>query len=165
MIRDIHDRDIDRVTQIYNHYIRSTLISFEKSEIDSSIMLARVTKARNNALPWLVADVEDNVVGYCYAAPWHERSAYDRSVEVTVYLDQHEVGQGYGAQLYAELFSRLKNKGIHTAIGVIALPNPGSIALHEKCGFKKVGQLKDIGLKNGEWVDVGYWQLVFSCAE
>jgi phosphinothricin acetyltransferase len=69
------------------------------------------------------------------------------------------VGKGFGTKLYDELFSRLRKKKLHVAIGGIALPNPSSIKLHEKFGMEKVAHYKEVGYKFGEWVDVGYWQV------
>ena len=160
MVRELQDSDLERITEIYNYYIRRTETSFEESEIDSIIMMDRVEKIRKSGLPWLVADISGHIVGYCYAAPWHERAAYKNTVEVTAYLDHEELRQGTGSLLYQELLLRLKDNGIRTAIGVIALPNQGSVALHEKFGFEKVGHLHSIGRKNGKWLDVGYWQVV-----
>ncbi|MCG8382858.1 MAG: N-acetyltransferase family protein [Gammaproteobacteria bacterium] len=160
MVRELQDSDLERITEIYNYYIRRTETSFEESEIDSIIMMDRVEKIRKSGLPWLVADISGHIVGYCYAAPWHGRAAYKNTVEVTAYLDHEELRQGTGSLLYQELLLRLKDNGIRTAIGVIALPNQGSVALHEKFGFEKVGHLHSIGRKNGKWLDVGYWQVV-----
>ena len=93
---------------------------------------------------------------------WKARSAYRFSVESTVYIDQNSIGNGIGSLLYKELLSNLKNSRIHSVIGGIALPNPSSIALHEKYGFKKVAQFKEVGIKFDKWIDVGYWQLQFN---
>jgi phosphinothricin acetyltransferase len=62
--------------------------------------------------------------------------------------------------LYQALIADLRDRGVHCAVGGIALPNPASIALHEKVGFSKVGQLREVGWKLGRWVDVGYWELL-----
>jgi phosphinothricin acetyltransferase len=43
-------------------------------------------------------------------------------------------------------------------IAGIALPNAPSVALHERLGFRKIGQFDEIGRKFGHWVNVGYWQ-------
>ena len=75
-----------------------------------------------------------------------------------MYLDPDHIGRGLGTALYQRLFEELRKAGIHTAIGGIALPNPGSIALHEKMGLKKVAHFAEVGQKFGRWVDVGYWQ-------
>jgi len=77
---------------------------------------------------------------------------------VSVYLAPEQTGKGAGSRLYTELFLRLSALGYHVVIGAITLPNPASIALHEKFGMEKVGHFKEVGFKFGKWVDVGYWQ-------
>ena len=109
-------------------------------------------------MPWLVAVEEGEVIGYAYAAKWNERCAYRFSVEVTIYVSPASVAKGWGTMLYTRLFAQLKDRSIHAVIGVIALPNPASIALHEKFGMKKVGHLEEVGFKFNNWVDVGFWQ-------
>ena len=99
------------------------------------------------------------MVGYAYATKWKERSAYRFSAEVSVYLSNQVQGRGLGASLYETLFSKLKEGGINTVIGGITLPNPASVALHEKMGMKKVAHFENVGFKFNQWQDVGYWQL------
>ena len=53
-----------------------------------------------------------------------------------------------------------EQRGIHVAIGGVALPNDASIALHEKLGFERVATFRQVGFKHDRWVDVAYWQLV-----
>ena len=68
-------------------------------------------------------------------------------------------GRGLGAKLYEAIFSRLKEGGINAVIGGITLPNPASVALHEKMGMRKVAYFEKVGFKFNQWHDVGYWQL------
>jgi L-amino acid N-acyltransferase YncA len=159
MIRDAQDNDFSAISDIYNHYIRHTVITFEESEIDQNEIAVRVEKVRSAGLWWLVLEDDRKIIGYAYAAKWHERSAYRNTVEISVYLHHECVGKGFGTKLYDELFSRLRKKKLHVAIGGIALPNPSSIKLHEKFGMEKVAHYKEVGYKFGEWVDVGYWQV------
>lgn len=159
-IRDIEAGDIEAVTAIYNYYIRHTVISFEEKELKAAEMEQRVENLRDLQLPWLVAETEGEIIGYAYAAPWRARSAYRNSVESTVYLHHLHTGKGWGLRLYQTLLERLRQAKIHVVIGGIALPNPASVALHEKLGMQKVAHHREVGHKFGQWVDVGYWQLV-----
>ena len=70
------------------------------------------------------------------------------------------IGRGIGSELYCALLAEMRACGMHCAIGGIALPNPASIALHEKLGFRHIGQFREVGWKFGKWVDVGYWELL-----
>jgi phosphinothricin acetyltransferase len=159
MIRTILDKDINVITEIYNYYVTETVVTFEDEIITSDIMLARVTKVKDSHLPWLVAEDEfGNVIGYAYATKWRERFAYRFSVEITAYLSPSYSGFGIGTKLYQELFTALKARSIHSVIGGITLPNPASIALHEKFEMKQVAHFNEVGFKFGQWLDTGYWQ-------
>ena len=159
MIRRIEMRDAEEIKDIYNHYIQNTTITFEESPIDILEMTKRI-KTILEHYPWLVYEDHNKIIGYAYASPWKSRSAYKYSVESTIYVHPKEQRKGIGIQLYSKLIEELNELNIHTIIGVIALPNKGSIALHEKLGFKKVGHFKEVGNKLGKWIDVGYWQLI-----
>ena len=79
-------------------------------------------------------------------------------MECTAYAAPGATGRGIGTRLYAELFPRLRELEVHAVIAVIALPNPASVALHERFGLAQAGLFREVGRKFGHWVDVGYWQ-------
>lgn len=122
-------------------------------------MVGRLERVQKAALPWLVAIDEDQVVGYAYATKWNKRAAYRRSAEISVYLANNLGGRGWGTRLYRQLFDELRHRSIHTIIAGISLPNPASVAIHEKFGMAKVAHFEQVGNKFGKWVDVGYWQV------
>ncbi len=160
-IRPVTPADAGEICRIYNHYIRETIITFEEIDVRPSDMEGRI-KTITQSLPWLVAEQNGKVLGYAYAAKWKERSAYRRSVESTIYLDHTQTSRGLGTALYTALFELLRAQDIRTALGGIALPNPASIALHEKLGFRQVAHLRDVGFKFSRWIDVGYWQIMLT---
>jgi L-amino acid N-acyltransferase YncA len=161
VIRDVQDDDCAAIARIYNHYIASTTITFEEEPVDGPELARRVHEVTAGGHPWLVLEVDGAVAGYAYAAAWHKRSAYRFTVESTVYLDPARTGRGVGARLYTALLERLRAQSVHAVIGVIALPNPASVALHERLGFAVAGRIAQVGFKHGRWIDVGYWQKVF----
>jgi phosphinothricin acetyltransferase len=152
--------DAAAIAAIYNHYVEHTAISFEEQAVPVDEMASRISTVLQQGLPYLVAVLDEDVVGYCYATPWKARAAYRYSVEVTVYLKPSAQGRGLGYALYQQLFAALKAAGYHAALAGIVQPNPGSVALHEKCGMTQVALLPDIGFKFGQWHSVGYWQLL-----
>jgi len=160
MIRDATLNDAAKVVEIYNHYISESVVTFEQEIISADIMQERISKVLDSKLPWLVAEQDSNIIGYCYATPWKERSAYRFSVEVTVYLNSEVKGKGWGSRLYKALFERLKQNEIHAVMGGITLPNDASVKLHEKFGMSKVAHFKQVGYKFDQWLDVGYWQKI-----
>jgi phosphinothricin acetyltransferase len=154
--------DAARLAEIYNHYVLNTAISFEEAAIADAEMASRIDKIVAQAqLPWLVAEQAGAVVGYAYANRWRERHAYRFSVESSVYVAHDAAASGVGSALYAKLFEQLKAAGYHAVLGVIALPNAASIALHEKFGMRQVAHFKQVGHKFGQWHDVGNWQVVW----
>ena len=152
--------DAGAIAGIYNHYIEHSISTFELLPVTRRAMAARIDAVVGHPLPWLVLEQDQRVVGYAYAAPWKERPAYRRSVESTVYVDHRCTGRRVGQQLYQVLLADLRTRGAHAVLGGIALPNPASIALHERFGFTKVAHLAQVGWKHDRWVDVGYWQLL-----
>jgi phosphinothricin acetyltransferase len=157
-VRPAAAADIDSVARIYNYFIDETTVTFEEAPVSAGEIARRIREVEEASLPWLVAQEGDRVVGYAYAAKWKGRSGYRFSTEVTIYLDHGCVGRGIGSLLYGRLLSRLETRGVHVAIGGIALPNDDSVALHEKFGFAKVAHFREVGFKFGRWLDVGYWQ-------
>jgi L-amino acid N-acyltransferase YncA len=160
MIRAVAPSDLEAICRIYNHYVLQTVVSFEEQAVAPDEMARRVQAVVAAELPWLVLEEAGSLVGYAYATPWKSRSAYRHAAESSVYLERSATGKGYGSRLYSELLSELRARPLRTAIGGIALPNEGSVALHEKLGFRKVAHFQDVGWKLGRWVDVGYWQLI-----
>ena len=159
MLRSCTVDDAVRICDIYNHYVLETVITFEESVVSPTEMAQRILDVTSR-LPWLVWERDSEILGYAYASPWKVRSAYKNSVESTVYLAPTATGQGIGTKLYAALIADLRRRGLHCVVGGAALPNPASIALHEKMGFVKVAQFQEIGFKHGRWVDVAYWELI-----
>lgn len=125
-------------------------------------MAGRISAALADSLPWLVAEVSGQVVGYAYASKWKGRCAYQYSVESTVYLSSGQAGKGLGKTLYSALIDTIRASGMHAVMGGIALPNAASVGLHEHLGFKKVAHFEQVGFKQNRWVDVGYWQLLLN---
>ena len=157
-IRAAEPADAEAIAAIYNHYVRETIVTFEEEPVDAAVMAARIGQVAAAGLPWLVAERAGVVVGFAFATPWKERSAYRYSVECTVYLAPGAEGRGIGSALYSALFERLEQAGVHAVIAGIALPNERSVALHESFGMTRVAHFREVGLKFGQWIDVGYWQ-------
>ena len=154
--------DAEAIARIYNYYVQNTVITFEEEPVSAQAMATRIAETQNLSLPWLVAEVDGAIVGYAYARKWRERSAYRYSRETTIYLERGYEGRGIGKTLYSGLLPLLRERGIHVAIGGVALPNDASVALHEKLGFQLVATFRQVGFKHDRWVDVAYWQLVLN---
>lgn len=158
MIRPVSLSDASYIANIYNYYIQNSTVTFEEKEVNGTDIQSRIEKVISAGLPWLLAEHRGQIVGYAYATPWKERSAYRFSVEISVYVAHQHHGEGWGSKLYDSLFDELRKREIHLVIGGITLPNEASIALHEKFEMQKVAHFKEIGFKFDKWLDVGYWQ-------
>jgi L-amino acid N-acyltransferase YncA len=158
IIRGAETSDAARCAEIYRPFVTDNWVSFELIPPDAAVMAGRIA-AYAGTHGWLVAEAQNGVVaGYVYGSPHRTREAYQTSCDVAVYVDPAFARQGVGRLLYAALLPKLKDKGYHAAYAGIALPNGGSIGLHEAMGFIPVGIYREVGWKMGGWRDVGWWQ-------
>ena len=157
MIRPVTPADAQALADIYNPYIRDTIITFEEEPVTAQDMAGRIAKV-TAAYPWLVWEEGGQIAGYAYGSTWRSRHAYRFAVETTIYLDPRWHGQGIGARFYEALLGDLAQRGYHSALGFLGLPNEPSVRLHEKLGFTKVGHMREAGWKFGAWADVGFWE-------
>ena len=156
-IREVKAEDVIDITKIYNHYVENTTITFDLALCTEEEMEQRINSIKAN-YPFLVVTEDDEVVGFAYASKWKDKAAYQFCAETTIYLHPNAVSKGLGLRLYNALLTALPLYDIATAIGCITIPNPESIAMHEKLGFKKAGEFEHVGFKFEKWINVGYWQ-------
>jgi phosphinothricin acetyltransferase len=151
-------RDAEACAEMYAPYVRDTVVSFEELPPSRDEMAARIAQVAES-YPWLVAEDDDHVVGFAYAAQHRQRAAYRWAADVTVYVGVEHQRRGVGTALYRALLELLLRQGIQVACAGITLPNEASVALHEALGFRPVGVYRRIGWKAGAWWDVGWWEL------
>jgi phosphinothricin acetyltransferase len=156
-IRPAAAEDFAAIAAITNHYIATTAIHFGYQPVTAD-ELAAAWQAATGRYPWLVAADAGAVIGYAKAGEWRARDAYRWTAEIGVYVAADRRGAGTGRALYAALIEALAAAGFRSAIGGITLPNPASIALHERLGFTHVGTVRDAGYKLGAWHDVAFYQ-------
>jgi L-amino acid N-acyltransferase YncA len=156
--------DSEAIAAIYRPVVEATAISFEIVPPDREEMARRITETLVS-YPWLVCELGGQVAGYAYATQHRVRAAYQWSVDTSVYVDEKYRRSGVGRGLYASLFGILAAQGFFNAFAGIALPNTGSVALHESVGFKAIGVYGRVGYKLGAWHDVGWWQLLLQAHE
>ncbi|MBR5551296.1 MAG: N-acetyltransferase [Muribaculaceae bacterium] len=158
MIRYVTQRDIKRITEIYNDYIINTTISFEVKPLTEDEMRNRIESVLAHG-PFLVWEEDGEIAGYCYAHPWKERAAYHNTLETTVYLAPQYFRRGIGSQLMRELINQCRVNNIKVLIACITANNEASIKMHEALGFKQVSYFSQVGEKFGQWLDVIDMQL------
>ncbi|TDF47102.1 N-acetyltransferase family protein [Streptomyces sp. WAC05374] len=169
--------DLGALTDIYNHYVRETAITFDTTPF-----------APEERRPWLLSHPEDGphrllvahgpgsggrgargggdgsgargggVLGYATSSAFRPKAAYATSVEVTVYLAPDAGGRGIGTLLYERLFEALAKEDVHRAYAGIALPNEASVRLHARFGFRHTGTFAEVGRKFGRYWDVAWYE-------
>jgi len=155
MIRSAEPADATALCALYNHYIKTSIVTFEEEPVTVEDLRHRIETILE-AYPWLVYEEAGTISGRVYAGPWKMRNAYRFSAETTVYLDEAFHGKGIGTALYETLFQDLRNRDINAVMAGIALPNDGGVALHEKVAFRKVAHFEKVGWKFNKWIDVAY---------
>ncbi|MFH6626010.1 GNAT family N-acetyltransferase [Streptococcus suis] len=156
-IRSARIEDAADLVAIYAPYVEKTAITFETQVPTVSEFASRIEKTLEK-FPYLVAVEEGTLVGYAYASTYYARAAYDWTVELSVYIQQEARGKGIGTLLYNALERELIARGFKNFLACIALPNPASIALHEKRGYEQVAHFKKVGYKFDTWHDIVWLQ-------
>lgn len=152
--------DVPRLAAIYADAVLHGCASFELEPPDLAEMAARLAKIRDAGLPWFVAEVDGQVMGYAYAGAYRPRPAYRFTVENSVYVDPAAKGRGLGRRLLAALIEATTALGFRRMLAVIGdSGNAASIGLHAALGFTHAGLLPSVGWKHGRWLDSVLMQL------
>lgn len=146
--------DLVRVCEIYRHHVLTGTATFEIVPVTPEEMRARHAAVVERGYPWLVASLDETVVGYAYATVFRPRPAYAWTVEDSIYLDPAATGRGLGRALLTRLIADCESIGLRQMIAVIGdSANTPSIALHRALGFADAGVQRAVGLKFGRWLD------------
>lgn len=161
MIREVKVEDAKAIVDIYNYYIKNTVVTFEEDELSIKEMEERIIeKTKHN--PWIVYEEEGRVLGYAYLSNWNPRISFRYTSEISIYFDINNLGKGRGTKLFKELIDLAQNYNIHTIVSAITMPNDVSVKLHEKVGFIQVAEFKEVGFKQNRWLDLGHFQLILN---
>jgi len=154
LIRAATPDDAGEIAAIYGAYVTTAACTFEEEAPSVAEMASRIAKVKQAGLPWLVMEKEGRVAAYAYAGPFHTRSAYRFTVEDSVYVAREEARQGMGLALLERLIAECAGQGLRQMVARITAEGNASIALHERLGFRLVGELRAVGFKFGRWWDV-----------
>ena len=158
-VRPGADDDLEAINDIYNHYVVETHVTFDDEPMPMEARREWFTHyAAAGRHRLLVAAEGKTVIGFASSSRLRPKPGYLTSVETSVYLAADAIGKGVGGKLYAELFKAIEGEDLHRAYAGIALPNPASIALHEKLGFKRVALFSEQGRKFGRYWDVAWFE-------
>lgn len=156
-IRTVTPKDAQALLDIYAPYITKTAVTFEY-EVPSVEAFAKRIAHTLARYPYLAAVDGEEILGYVYVGPLHERPAYDWSVETSIYVRMDQKGRGIGSALYRELERILPRQRIVNVAACIAYPETedvyltkDSVRFHEKQGYRMVGQFHECAYKFGRW--------------
>ena len=152
LVRPSTSADIPAVTAIYAKFVTTSTATFEIVAPDELEMSRRRRAVLDRGLPYLVAELEGYVVGFCYASQFRPREGYRYTVEDSIYVRADCIGHGVGRMLLGELISECQAKGCHSMVACICGVNVPSVSLHASLGFQQVGLLPEAGRKFGEWL-------------
>lgn len=157
-IRAAREEDLSRLTEIYNWAILNTTATFD---IEPQSVDARKPWffQHTGKHPLIVAEYDGKVVGYSSLSRFREKQAYERTVELSVYVHPSYWNKGVGTALMKKILDMAAELGHHTVVSGITAGNDTSIRMHQKLGFKFCGCFKEVGFKFGQWQDVVFYQL------
>jgi phosphinothricin acetyltransferase len=156
-VRPANRNDLPQLTEIYNHYVLNTAITFDIEPYTVERRAAWFEQfGATGRYRLLVAEENGSVVGYVGTTRFRLKAAYDPTVETTIYCAQGAIGRGIGSRLYSALFEAIAGEDIHRIVAGYTLPNPGSAALHARFGFKSIGVFSENGRKFGRYWDVAW---------
>ncbi len=159
-IRPALPSDCEAVAALYEGYVRDSLATFELVAPTPDDWRSKLEGLDQVSLPFLVAIIGDELLGYALVTPWRPRPGYRFTVEDSIYIDPRHTGHGHGRRLMQELLVCVRAWGATQVIAVIAdSGDAASPALHLSCGFVEVGRLRQVGFKQGRWVDTLLMQL------
>ena len=160
VIRNASTADAERILEIYAYYVVNTAISFELDVPPLDEFERRIAMTLEK-YPYLVVEDDGEIRGFTYAGPFKTRAAYERSCEVSIYVDCNARGRGYGRALYEELEKQLGTRGILNLYACIASPieedeylTRNSEQFHSHLGFKTVGEFHKCSYKFGRWYNM-----------
>ncbi len=160
-IRPGHLDDLPALTEIYNHYVRETSITFDLEPFTPETRRPWFDQFGETGRHRLRVAEGEGILGYASSSRLRPKGAYATSVEVTVYLLPHAQRRGLGIRLYSDLFGALAHEKVHRAYAGVTLPNPASIALHKRFGFQPIGIYREVGRKFDRYWDVEWLEKDF----
>ena len=158
LIRKAAFGDMSTVTAIYANFVKTSTATFEHVAPDKAEMARRWQAVLDQNLPYLVAELNGYIVGYCYASQFRPREGYRFTVEDSIYVRPDCAGYGVGKRLLGELIKRCQARECHSIVACICGINVPSVALHASLGFVTVGVLPDAGNKFGKWLSLSIMQ-------
>jgi L-amino acid N-acyltransferase len=162
MIRDATQHDLPAIRAIYNDAVLNTTAIWNEQPVDLGNRQAWFSARHAQGYPILVSVENDEVTGYASFGDWRPFEGFRYSVEHSVYIRSDQRGKGLGPLLMQALIERARDGGKHVMVAAIESGNQASIRLHERLGFITTGQMPQVGIKFGRWLDLTFMQLALN---
>ncbi len=159
MIRDATERDLPGICAIYNDAVLNTTAIWNEKPVDLANRQAWFDARQGQGYPILVAEEQGEVIGYASFGDWRPFEGFRYSVEHSVYVRNDQRGKGLGVRLMQVLIERAREGDKYVMVAAIESGNQASIHLHERLGFVITGQMPQVGIKFGRWLDLTFMQL------
>jgi L-amino acid N-acyltransferase YncA len=158
-LRDATVADLPAINEIYNHFVLHCTCTYQ---IVPSTLEERQAwfAGRGPRHPVVVAEDAGEIVAWGSLSAFHKREAFERTVENSIYVSPRHQRRGLGRLMLEELIRRARAADVHTLVAAISADQEGSLALHERMGFRETGRLHEVGRKFGKVLDVVYMQLM-----
>lgn len=157
-VRQAAEGDADAIAAIYAEHVGSGTASFDTVPRSRAETGQKIAEIRGKGWPFLVAELDAEVVGYGYITLFRDRPAYGFTCENSVYVRGDCAGRGVGSALMRELVDQSAACGFRQMMAIIGGGEPASVALHAKMGFEHAGRMRSVGRKFGRWLDTVYMQ-------
>jgi phosphinothricin acetyltransferase len=160
MVRTATLEDLGALTEIYNHYIVHSAITFDLHPFTATERRAWFDDHADSGPHRLLVATDEHgkCLGYSSSSRWRAKPAYDKTVEVSVYCHPEACRCGCGTALYRALFSELVREGVHTIVAGVSLPNDASVSFHHRFDFRPVGVFHAVGWKFNKFWDVAWFE-------
>ncbi|WP_194790262.1 GNAT family N-acetyltransferase [Pseudomonas sp. UFMG81] len=159
LLRDALVEDLPGILDIYNDAVRNTTAIWNETPVDLANRQAWFDARAQRGYPILVAVDETGVLGYASFGDWRPFEGFRHTVEHSVYIRGDQRGKGLGPVLMQALIERARTCDKHVMVAAIETGNAASIRLHERLGFAITGQMAQVGVKFGRWLDLTFMQL------
>lgn len=158
--------DAGQIQRIYAPYVEKTAISFEYEVPGTDEFKTRI----NNTLkkyPYIVAELDGEILGYAYTGPFVGRAAYAWAAETSIYLKEDRRRMGLGKMLYTALEGISRAQNIQSLNACIGSPETedahltrNSIQFHRHLGYRLVGEFYKCGYKFGVWYNMVWMEKI-----
>jgi phosphinothricin acetyltransferase len=161
-IRRAERTDVPAMREIFNEVLRNSNSIYRENEVTLKERYEWFDEKISHGFPIFGAYENGNLIGYAGYGSWRAAQGYRKTVELTIYVDRVHRGTGVGSVLMQTIINQAKSDGYHVMLGAIDAENKSSIEFHKRFGFVETARMPEVALKNGQWLNLVFMQLIFA---